>query len=418
MIAGLSRFVTLLRSDGIAASPAEWLDAVRALELVGIDDRESVREALGCTLVKHADQRRIFERAFDRFFVAPPRGSKRRSSAAPTASTGSGRGPARGADSAERPGKRAGDRRRSDASQRPGRDAHERVRHALHRATGERPRPKLVEDRGRLILDGEPEHRGPDRHAPHPLRRRLDRRLTGEDERELAAWVPRLVEQIRLRSGRRLRKAARGRIYLRSAFRENLARGGVPFVLPRRRIRPRRSKLTLFIDVSWSTETAAGLFLSVAGEFLRRRRETRILLFVDRAIDATAAIRTWLARRDAPSSFATLLRSLDGLNLDAPSDYGRAFHGLLRSHLRPTGRNAVLLVLGDGRTNRFDPQAWAFEEIAARCGAVLWLVPEGHERWGSADSALEAYLAHVDVAVEARDLAGLARGVGELVRRL
>jgi uncharacterized protein with von Willebrand factor type A (vWA) domain len=398
MITGLSRFVTLLRRDGIAASPAEWLDAVRALELVGIDDREVVRTALGCTLVKQADQRQIFERAFDRFF-APPRGrSKRRSS---TASPGSGRGPARGAESGERPGKRAGERRNSDASERQGPDVSERLRHALRQTRG-RQRPRFAEDE----------------HAPHPLHRRLDRRLTGEDERELAAWVPRLVEQIRLRSGRRLRKSARGRLYLRRVFRENLARGGVPFVLPRRRIQPRRSKVTLFIDVSWSTATAAGLFLSVAGEFLRRRRETRVLLFVDRAIDATAAIRTWLARRDAPSSFATLLRSLDGLNLDAPSDYGRAFHGLLRSHLRPAGRNAMLLVLGDGRTNRFDPQTWAFEEIADRCGVVLWLAPEDRGRWGSADSALEAYLAHVDVAVEARDLAGLARGVSELVRRL
>jgi hypothetical protein len=64
------------------------------------------------------------------------------------------------------------------------------------------------------------------------------------------------------------------------------------------------------------------------------------------------------------------------------------------------------------------PHDWSFEELATRCGAVLWLVPEAAELWGSGGSALGAYLPHVDVAVEARDLLGLSRGVGELMRRL
>jgi uncharacterized protein with von Willebrand factor type A (vWA) domain len=113
-----------------------------------------------------------------------------------------------------------------------------------------------------------------------------------------------------------------------------------------------------------------------------------------------------------------VLDDLRGLNLTAPSDYGRAFHALSRSRLRPGGRNTALVVLGDGRTNRFDPQDWSFEEIASRCGAVLWLVPEPLARWGTGDSALGEYLPHTDIAVEARDLSGLARGVSELLRRL
>ena len=78
------------------------------------------------------------------------------------------------------------------------------------------------------------------------------------------------------------------------------------------------------------------------------------------------------------------------------------------------GRDAVLVVLGDGRTNVFDPLPWAFEEIAGRARRVLWLVSEPRVRWGTGDSALGAYLPFCDVAVEARDLEGLARGVREL----
>ncbi len=49
---------------------------------------------------------------------------------------------------------------------------------------------------------------------------------------------------------------------------------------------------------------------------------------------------------------------------------------------------------------------------------MIWLVPEPVSRWGTGDSALASYLPYADVAVEARNLAGLARGVAELVRRL
>jgi uncharacterized protein with von Willebrand factor type A (vWA) domain len=106
------------------------------------------------------------------------------------------------------------------------------------------------------------------------------------------------------------------------------------------------------------------------------------------------------------------------MNPDAPSDYGRALDRLLRSPRRPAGRDTVLVVLGDGRNNRLDPMGWTLEELAARCAATLWLVPEPLAEWGTGDSALADYLPHVDLAVEARDLVGLGRGVAELLRRL
>jgi uncharacterized protein with von Willebrand factor type A (vWA) domain len=109
---------------------------------------------------------------------------------------------------------------------------------------------------------------------------------------------------------------------------------------------------------------------------------------------------------------------LRDLNLEAPSDYGTAFHALRGSRLAPRGRDTILVVLGDGRTNRFDPLPWALADVARGCRAVLWLVPEPRSRWGTADSALPAYLASVDLVVEATDLHGLAGGLGELVRRL
>jgi hypothetical protein len=290
--------------------------------------------------------------------------------------------------------------------------------------------------------------------------------MGAEEERELCDMIPRIVEQIRLRRGRRLREGSAGRVWMRGAFRESVRHGGVPFVLPLRERKLRRPRVVLLVDVSYSVIRCAGLFLLIALSFLRRHRSTRVVVFVDRAVEATGEMLSWARGRRAPEapgaspitgpwrsrtwpgrrpvrphlrgpaaafrrgqfpgdgirpaggvSFMELLSRLPDLNLEAPSDYGRAFHGLGR-RIRFGGRDTVLVVLGDGRTNRFDPLDWAFRDIADRCGRVIWLVPEERGRWGTGDSSLPAYLAHSDVAVETRDLSGLRRGVLEVLRGL
>ena len=264
----------------------------------------------------------------------------------------------------------------------------------------------------------------------------LSRPMSIVQERELARAVPRCIERIRLGGGRRQRRASRGRIWLRRVYRESLAHGGVPFHLPRRRRRPRPPSVVLLVDVSFSVARAAGYFLWLAAEFVRLGRRTRVLLFVDRPVDATAVVRQWVrVRSRAPGvrprgrpvesrrgclpsrqPFSGLLRTVPGLNPEAPSDYGRALHRLLRPDLRPGGRETLLVVLGDARSNRFDPQAWVLEELARRARGVLWLVPEPAERWGGGDSALAEYLPFIDVLVEAWNLNGLERGIRELLR--
>jgi uncharacterized protein with von Willebrand factor type A (vWA) domain len=411
MIAGLGRFVVELRRAGLGVSPAEWIEAMRAVELLGIDRRERLRLALRCTLAKRAHHQAIFDEAFDRFFVSPGRPGRRKPSRKPRRTAAAGV-------------RRMFDRAADGTFRRSG-----RLRHAVLARESEQDREERRE------------RRMPSPSPADSLRRDLRRRLDAAAEREIAEQIPRIVEQLRLRTGRRHRRSTHGQLYLRKVFRENVTWAGVPFVLPRRRRRGRRSRVVLLIDVSWSTARAAGLFLTLACDFLERARDTRVLFFVDRAVDATVEVRNWLAREATPSqhgpppagrrrhgpgdgivrggvSFARLVESLRGLNLEAPSDYGRAFHALARSSGRPSGRKTLFVVLGDGRTNRFDPQAWAFEEIADKCGAVVWLVPEQASLWETGDSALGAYLPHADVAVEASDLVGLARGVRELVRHL
>lgn len=64
----VNHFVSVLRRAEVRVSPAETLDALRALETVGLGERTLVRDVLRATLVKQADEVETFERLFDLYF--------------------------------------------------------------------------------------------------------------------------------------------------------------------------------------------------------------------------------------------------------------------------------------------------------------------------------------------------------------
>jgi uncharacterized protein len=67
------RFVSLLRQRGVRISPAETLDALRALTAVPLERRDVVKTALRATLVKEARDQATFEELFDAFFSVDDR---------------------------------------------------------------------------------------------------------------------------------------------------------------------------------------------------------------------------------------------------------------------------------------------------------------------------------------------------------
>jgi uncharacterized protein with von Willebrand factor type A (vWA) domain len=440
MISALVRFVDALRAEGLSISPAEILDAGQALDLVGVESRSSVYSALKATLAKDRRANDVFDVVFDRFFTppTPERGNRK-----PGESTGAfGRGRQRSGESPQpepaipkpRPEAQKGRARLSPRrEQRVEEPANRAMNRMLERAErGEQRSGRLR--RARLRASSfDPSRSG------EPNRRQFRETMTTAEERRIAEEIPRIIDALRLGVGRRMQRVSSGRPWLRRALRQSMATGGVPFSIPERDLKRRRTRVVVLADVSFSVVRAAGLFMLLAASFLKLGRKNRALLFVDRPVDATDAIHRWTTHgagampRSLGSSppqkpgagivsngvsFVELVSALKDLNPDAPSDYGTALHSLLTSRLRPRGRDTVLVILGDGRTNRFDPLAWALEELSRGCRAILWLVPEPRAQWGSGDSAIPVYLPAIDVIVEADNLDGLGRGLAELLRKL
>ena len=423
MIRVIEGFVTELRKRGLRVSPAEGIEASRAALVVGIESKEEFRVALRATLSKSREDQRLFEETFQKYFAtrrpggSATRGDEGGPSGGGTGGSGAGGGRPKAAPRPEREMEPPAGRRsaRSARPRSPDPAARHRPTSRRNETGGRRPDPPragsgaaertsrrpprlVISVPGPETIQGREEDPTPSRGAAaDPRRLPLRGRLSSEDEALLAREVPSLIQEIRLRRGRRFRSGPRGRLWAKRMIRESLSHGGVPFTLPMKERRPRRPRVVLLVDVSFSVTRAAGYFLQICRGLTERLSRTEIYFFVDRVVEATAIVRAWTGRRAAGPSFDDLLKTIPDLNLAAPSDYGRVFFQSVPVLSRSAGRDALLVVLGDARSNHRDPLAWAFEDLAGRCRRVIWLNPEPRRLWDTADSIMESYLPACDV---------------------
>src|ERR1700760_4131167 len=67
----LHRFFRAARGAGVHVSPAESIDAMRAVSTVGFDERGILRDTLLLTLAKSEDEKKALGACFDLFFSQP-----------------------------------------------------------------------------------------------------------------------------------------------------------------------------------------------------------------------------------------------------------------------------------------------------------------------------------------------------------
>ncbi len=412
-----------LRADGHAVCPAELIDAGRAAALTDPADREQLRLALRMTLAKTAEAATAFDSHFQRIFDAGVGGSGKANKK-------------KNSMKGDRPGRAQQSGRLGQSSKGPQRQ--ESLRRQLH---------SRMEAKGRrgpkLLLESEEAEEPGTRTAPSTWN--LASHCTPDQEALLTDELEKLVTRLRAIPSRRRRQGKRGPIDVQAALRRNLASFGVPLHLPRRDRRRQPPRLLLLVDVSYSAIRASGLFILAAAWLMDRFRDARTLFFVNEPVDVTNGLTRWLAGRldavEAPNrpglgpgarrrgataggairaragqpSFRTLIESLPGLELGAPSDYGRVLEQTVRLWQPLLDRRSVVLLFGDGRTNRFPACPWFLEEISDAVGRLIWLVPEPAERWGSGDSALDAYAPTCDLVAETNTLQGLLAGLRSLM---
>ncbi len=427
--AELLRFVGELRLAGVPVSVAETLDAMRAVAAAGLADRARVREALATALVKDEADRASFEEVFARFFgpgtetarEAGHPGARRRLAAA----TGEGRGE-QGTSDRARP-----ERVRSDAMPRgsaqhgapsPAEAEPKAAGAQALAAFGDAPGPGAAEsahaevsvlrdaalrgERAPKIDAGiEAEEPGSDARRQAALRRAQRTPFAAytdlEYEAARDALAP-LARRFRLRLGRRLHAAPRGRVDFRRTIRASLQRGGAMAELRFRSRRPRHADLLILSDVSGSVRYCSALMLELVAGAYGHFRRVRSFVFIDR-----------LAEAEFVGGHVVTEPALD---LYARSDFGRVLSQIWEQRSELLSRTTLMVILGDGRNNRRPARADLLRDLRRLCRAVVWLTPEPDERWGTGDSAIHQYARAVDAVHRCANLGELERSLERSIK--
>lgn len=239
------------------------------------------------------------------------------------------------------------------------------------------------------------------------------------DERERAQLeesLRRLTRTMRGALTSRKRNTLRGRVHPARTMRRNMRYDGVPFrpvTVTRAEDKPR---LVVLTDVSLSVRATARFTLHLVHGLQSMFGQVRTFAFVDEPTEITELFTEHPLERALGLVFDGLPAG-GLLDVDANSDYGRAFQALLAEHGAALNRRTTLLVLGDGRGNGNDPKLAVFEEITRRVRQTLWLTPEPRYSWRLGGCDLPAYAEFCDQVQVVADLAGLDRAAHRLTDR-
>ncbi len=423
--AELLRFVGALRVAEVPVSVAETLDAMRAVAAAGLADRARVREALAAALVKDEADRASFDEVFARFFGAGTGAARFAGRPGPRRRLAAAIGGGRGEQGAS--GRTRAERARPDAPSHggapPAKASPEAAGATAPAASGDAaPRPGAADSAaagGGVLKDAAPRGaRAPEsdagveaneprsdacRQAALRSARLAPFAAYSDLEYEAArdALAP-LARRFRLRLGRRLHAAPRGRVDFRRTIRASLQHGGAMAELRFRARRPRHADLLILADVSGSVRYCSALMLELVGGVYGHFRRVRSFVFIDRLAEAEFA--------------GGHVATEPGLDLYARSDFGLVLGEIWERRSELLSRTTLMVILGDGRNNRRPARADLLRDMRGLCRAVVWLTPEPEERWGTGDSAIDHYARAVDALHRCANLGELERSLERSIR--
>jgi uncharacterized protein with von Willebrand factor type A (vWA) domain len=354
-------FGRLLRAIGLEVHHGRLLDAVRALEWVGVRSRTDVAAALRCLLVHNHDDQERFDLAFDRFFRVhrPP------SPGPPLFPIG------------ERP-------------------------RVVARPAPAAPVRVELED---LQQDSQAATRRVAAWSPTSISRTKDFGEFTHAELERARdLLQRLPWRLSLRRTRRWQRAQAGPVDLRPVLRRNLTRGGDVLELPRRERRRVPRPIILIGDVSGSMERYSRVLLHFVYGLSHSGARVETFVFATRLTRVTRQ----LTGRRGQDAFARVARAVQ--DWGGGTRIGEALRMFNTRWARRVMRNGpVVLIVSDG-WDRGDPSLLATElsRIRRSCRRLIWLNPLlGSPGYEPLARGMMAALRHVDDFLPAHNLVSL-----------
>ncbi|MBL8770735.1 MAG: VWA domain-containing protein [Phenylobacterium sp.] len=442
----LEQFFRALRAADVRVSPAEAIDASRAVAVTGFADRALFKDALCATLAKSADEVDRFDSVFETFFArepvsipppsASPQGEPSQEDLAAAESSPLAQAVLTGDNATiqqtmEEAARRAGvaeirlSTQRSRLTRRLLEEMGlEEIEKIIANARRFPEQQGLAErlDQARRDLFAEAQAyvgRQHDLYAAASAQALREERLARKqlnadggvdpvDYQLMAALVKKMAKRLAAKYSRRRHVAHKGHLDVRKTLRRSLAYGGVPFDIQFKVKKVDKPSIVAICDVSKSVAAAAQFLLT----FLYSLNEV-----VDR-LEAFAFSGRLISVNDILDDHGVeqaIFKVLQEIGFQQ-TDYGRALQDFSEQHLDTLDRRTTVIILGDGRSNFADPRLDLMREIHDRSRAVIWLNPEPESYWGQGDSVMNRYARFCHVAKQCGTIEQLERIIDDVLR--
>jgi len=350
-------FVRILRAAGLPAGPAKVLDALAAVDAIGLDNRDDFRAALAAVLVSRREHQPVFEQAFALFWRNPRLLERMLAALLPKV-----------------------EGRAGAPEELPARLAQAMLPPA--------PGPRETGDEETEL----------DAAFSFSAREVLQRKDFASMTSEELAQVKTLLRAMRLPLPRvRVRRTAaapRGHaIDLRATLRRSVGAGGALTPLRFRARRRRPPPLCVLCDISGSMDRYARMLLHFLHAVTNDRHRVHVLTFGTRLTNITRHLR----HRDVDVALSRVAEAVE--DWAGGTRIGRCLHEFnFRWSRRLLGQNAVVLLISDGLdADAGDGLAFEAERLAKSCARLVWLNPLlRYTEFEARPAGIRAILPHVD----------------------
>jgi uncharacterized protein with von Willebrand factor type A (vWA) domain len=449
----LHRFFRAARGAGVHVSPAESIDAMRAVSKVGFDERSVLRDTLLLTLAKSEDEKKALGVCFDLFFSQPEPSQPNEATTAPDAANENQPQPQNqagqpaGGGQSQNLGPLAQTLLSQDAAELAARFANaanaaglSEIRFFTQRGIFQ---SRILEQMGIARLNDDLDALTASNPAlaerlslatdalREAVRERVSQALLlyGREEAEnlrneilrnapLARIEPRQIEQMRAlirQMARRLRerfskprkRQRRGHLDVRRTLHKNAAWGSVPFLTAWKRKHRDKPKIVALCDVSGSVARVSDFFLLLIHSLHEVVSDVRSFAFSGHLVEVSEILET----KSAEEAMADIMSTVGF----GSSDYGSSFSDFERQWMETVTPQTTVIILGDARSNNLDPGADILRRISERSKRVVWLNPEGRMTWGWGDSEMPRYATFCNVVRQCATAQQLERAVSDIV---
>ena len=451
----LHRFFRAARGAGIHVSPADSIDAMRAVAQVGITDRTILRDTLLLTLAKSQEEKLALGDCFDLFFNQPePREDQpeadnddaSQDAADQTTSSSSagesdedqppeGLGPlaqmllsqdrsaiaaaiASASGTASLSDIRYSTQRGIFSSRILDAMGLQRLRDDLDELTTTNP---ALAERLRDALDALREAVRDTvsqglalyaREEAENLRNEILRnaplaRIERRQVAEMRALIRQIARRLRERYSKPRKRQRRCHLDVRRTQHHNTTKDNKPKLTAWKRKHRDRPKIVALCDVSGSVAQVSDFFLLLIHSLHEVVDDVRSFAFSSHLIEVSEIL-----EKKSPEEAMTEIMSKVGFG---SSDYGSSLVDFEKEFMSALTPRTTVIVLGDARSNNLDPRADILRRSSERSKRLIWLNPEGRLAWGFGDSEMPRYATFCSTVRQCATAQQLERAVSDIV---